>query len=81
MSLGSALKKKIVGVTSDVLSAPARYKAEKAAKIADYEVGIIKKNREIGQRGFQDSPSNSQGATGDRRVVAEYQRIKSKYGR
>lgn len=84
MSLGSktkALKRRITGGVSDVLSAPARSRASKAKRIADYEVGIIRKNRDIKRRGFQDSKSNMQGATGDRRTVAEYQRIKDKYKR
>lgn len=81
MSLAKALKNKIVGKVSDVMSAPARYKADKAKKTADYEVGVIKKHRELQSRPFVSSQANSSGVTGDTRTVAEYQRIKSKYSR
>lgn len=43
--LAKALKNKVIGITSDVLSAPARYKAYKADKQATKDVALLKKAR------------------------------------
>ena len=76
-----ALGKKIVGVTSDVMSHRARRKARKSGETADYEVGIIKKNREIGTRPPRHLPATHKGLhpDDDRHVASEYRRIKKKY--
>ena len=74
-----ALKNKLVSKAGDVLSAPARSRARNSKRTSDYEVDIIKKNRNAGR-----SRHASQGAVkpGDpRHTRAEYQRIREKHGR
>lgn len=41
----ATLKKKVIGVTSDILSAPARMKANRVIKQADSDVKILKEAR------------------------------------
>lgn len=78
-SMATALKNKIVDKVSNVMSAPARYKAEKSKKDADYAVGIAKKYREVQSRGAVASKADSKGVTGDTRVLAEFSRLKDRY--
>lgn len=78
-SMLTALKNKIVDKTSDIMSARPRYKTQKSKENADYEVGVAKRYREIMKGGYTESKSNSKGATGDKRTLAEFSRLKDKY--
>ncbi len=74
------MKSRIIDKTSDVMSAYPRMKADQAKRTADYEVGIIHKNRRIRKYGSDDRRP-ARDPDSDARVVAEYQRIKSKHNR
>lgn len=50
--IAKALKKKVIGVTSDIISAPARYKAYKSGVQANKDVALLKR-----ARAYDNAPS------------------------
>lgn len=79
MSKAAALTKKVKGITSDILSAPARYKEHKSKVKSDYEWGVIHKHRAIKKRGA-DMSKPARDPKSDARNIVEYNRIKSEHG-
>ena len=79
MSKSAALTNKVKGITSDILSAPARYKEHKSKLKSDYELGIIQKHRPIKKYGTNDRrPARDPDSAA--RIITEYNRIKSEHG-
>ena len=75
MSLSSktkALKNKVTGKVSDVLSAGPRAKAARSKRQADRDVGIIKDRRAMKRSGTLGTPQG-------RRVSSAYQDVRDKY--
>lgn len=70
-SKAKALKHRVTDKVSDALSAPKRYKAYKAKKRADTDVGIIKDRRAMKKSGVLNSDHG-------RRIESAYQTIKRK---
>lgn len=79
MSKSAALTNKVKDITSNVLSAPARYRAHRDKTKADYEVSIIQKNRAIKRRGA-DMSKPARDPNSDARTITEYNRIKREHG-
>lgn len=59
--IAKALKKKVVGVASDVISAPARYKAYKSGVQATKDVALLKR-----ARGYDNAPDEANGGDAGR---------------
>ena len=72
------LKKKIVDVTSDLLSAPARFKSNQQIKTGTYETNILKEARNY-KKGSYDEFDKKGKPTRQTMVVSEADRIRDKY--